>query len=185
MSFRNSEVGRTLERSRPTSSVAMALSRHCQATADVPASPDAVFEYLDDHTRLSAHMSKRSWMMAGSRMVLEMDNSNGRSVGSRIRLSGRVLGIRLCVNEIVTERNPPRRKVWETTRRPRLLVIGDYRMGFEIYPTERCCSLKVFIDYSLPRTFVGRCLGQIFGRFYARWCTQRMVKDAALHFAKK
>lgn len=27
-------------------------------------------------------------------------------------------------------------------------------------------------------------LGRLFGRMYARWCTERMVRDAARHFAQ-
>jgi len=56
-------------------------------------------------------MSGSSWMMAGSRMALEVDASQGRAVGASIRMGGRVLGIALSLEEIVTERNPPRRKV--------------------------------------------------------------------------
>ena len=38
------------------------------------------------------------------------------------------------VEEIVTARQPPLRKVWRTIGVPRLLVIGEYRMGIEITP---------------------------------------------------
>jgi hypothetical protein len=79
-------------------------------------------------------MSESSWMMAGGRMETKLDASRGQAVGSRIGMSGRVLGIDLEVEEVVTERNPPRRKVWETTGAPKLLVIDHYRMGFEIVP---------------------------------------------------
>ena len=89
----SSEVGRAMAQSRPTSSVAVALTRRCESTTDVQAEASVVFDYLDDHARLSAHMSERSWMMAGSRMALELDAAEGRAVGSRIRLSGQVLGI--------------------------------------------------------------------------------------------
>jgi hypothetical protein len=178
----NSEVGRSLEHLGPTSSVERVMTRHCQSTVDVEAPPDAVFSYLDDHSRLSAHMSKRSWMMAGSSMALELDAAGGREVGSRIRLSGRVLGMMLWVDEIVTERNPPQRKVWETTAEPQLLIIGKYRMGFEIEPRMTGSHLRVFIDYALPVTFPARWLGRILGRLYAQWCTSRMANDAAMHF---
>lgn len=32
--------------------------------------------------------------------------------------------------------------------------------------------------------FATRSLGRLFGRMYARWCTERMVRDAARHFAQ-
>ena len=161
------------------------LPYHFESTVEVSATADAVFSHLDDHSRLSAHMSNSSWMMAGSRMAIELDASAGRAVGATIRLRGRVLGSPLCVDEIVTERVPPLRKVWETTGRPQLLVIGRYRMGFEITPKAKSAQLRVFIDYALPVEPFSRWLGRLFGHFYARWCTQRMADDAAMHFQER
>jgi hypothetical protein len=103
-------------------------------------------------------------------------------VGSRIRLSGRVLGVELSVEEVVVERNPPHRKVWETTGTPKLLVIGHYRMGFELSPQGSRSMLRVFIDYAVPEGGLARWLGRVFGRAYARWCTQQMVDAAVRHF---
>lgn len=158
------------------------LPYHFESTVEVSAAAEAVFSHLDDHSRLSAHMSNSSWMMAGSRMAIELDASEGRAVGATIRLSGRVLGIPLSVEEIVTERKPPLRKFWETTGAPKLLVIGQYRMAYEITPKGKASLLRVFIDYALPDGPFSGLLGGLFGNFYARWCTQRMANDAAKHF---
>lgn len=152
----------------------------CSAIARSPV--DRVFAHLDDHTRLSSHMSESSWMMGGGRMDVEVDEGRGQKVGSRIRLAGRVLGIELSVEETVTERNPPRRKIWETTGSPKLLVIGHYRMGFELSPHGEDSVLRVFIEYALPVRAPARWLGLLFARYYARWCTQQMVDDAVKHF---
>ncbi len=158
------------------------LPFHFESNIDVNAAAGDIFTLLDDHSRLSAHMTKPSWMMAGSVMTLEFDASKGRAVGAFIRLTGRVLGIPLSVEEVVTERNPPLRKVWNTIGRPQLMVIGPYRMGFEITPTSTSSRLLVFIDYALPDGPVSYWLGRVFGKIYARWCTQRMTNDAASHF---
>jgi hypothetical protein len=40
----------------------------CEETVDVRASSDVLFNYLDDQTRLAAHMGKPSMMMLGGRM---------------------------------------------------------------------------------------------------------------------
>jgi len=148
----------------------------------VNAPAEAVFSRLDDPRLLSAHMSGSSWMMAGSRMALELDASQGRAVGASIRMGGQVLGIALSLEEVVTERDPPRRKVWETTGTPRLLVIGHYRMGFDLTPQGNSSLLRVFIDYALPAAGPSRWLGRMFGGYYARWCTERMATDAEEHF---
>jgi hypothetical protein len=159
------------------------LTYHYESSAIVRSPVDQAFAYIDDHTRLSSHMSESSWMMGGGRMEVELDEGRGRKIGSQIRLSGRAFGVELSVDEVVTERTPPHRKVWETTGAPRLLVIGPYRMGFELSPQEDSSMLRVFIDYALPERAPARWLGRLFGRYYARWCTQQMVNDAAKHFA--
>src|SRR5215510_2028843 len=160
-----------------------ALPHHYEASALVQATVERVFAYVDDPTRLSSHMSKSSWMMAGSRMRIELDDDRGQRVGSRIRMSGRIFGLRLLLEEVVTERNPPHRKVWETTSTPNLLVIGHYRMGFEIGSRDIDSLLRVYIDYSLPHGVLTRWLGCLLGPVYARWCTRQMVKDTVKHFA--
>ena len=118
-------------------------------------------------------------------MEVELDQGQGRRVGSRIRVAGRVFGVRLSLEEVVTERTPPHRKVWETTVPPRLLVIGRYRMGFEITPEGSGARLRVFIDYALPDALATRWVGYLFAGSYARWCTQRMAGDAAEAFAPR
>jgi hypothetical protein len=60
--------------------------------------------------------------MGGGPMQTELDAGQGQTGGSRIRLSSRVFGLELSVEEIVTERVPPQRKVWETTGLPRLVT---------------------------------------------------------------
>jgi len=155
---------------------------HADSSALVHTSADRVFGYLDDHRKLSSHMGRSSWMMAGAKMAIEVDTGQGQQVGSRIALRGRVLGVRLWVEEVVTERLPPQRKTWETVGSPKLLVIGHYRMGFELQPVDGECRVRVFIDYALPERGVARWLGRWFGRAYANWCTRQMVEDAARQF---
>jgi hypothetical protein len=156
---------------------------HSETSGFVGAPAATVFAYADDSARLSSHMSKSSRMMGGGRMETELDAGRGQVVGSRIRLSGKVFGIELSVEEIVTERLPPQSKAWETTGSPRLLVIEHYRMGFEIAPQENGSLLRVYIDYALPEDLPARWLGVLLGRYYARWCTDQMVRDTAKHFA--
>ena len=96
-------------------------------------------------------------------------------------MSGRVLGLKVSLEEVVTEREPPFGKSWQTVD-ANLLVIGQYRLGFALSPSGDRSLLRVFIDYELPQRGLARWLGRLFGRTYARWCTERMTKDAAAHF---
>ena len=158
------------------------LTHRYETSAMVRAPADRVFAHVDDHARLSSHMSESSWMLGGGRMEIELDADRGKKVGSRIRLAGRVFGIELSVEEVVTEYNPSRGKVWETRGSPRLLILDRYRMGFEISPLGNDSLLRVFIEYALPAKAPARWLGRLFGVYYAKWCTQRMVDDAVKHF---
>jgi hypothetical protein len=156
---------------------------HYESSAFVPADPDRVFAYADNHTQLSSHMRESSWKMGGGRMRIDVDSGQGRHVSSHIRLSGRAFGIDLFVEEVVSERTAPQRKVWQTTGKPRLLVIGHYQMGFEVAPSKNGCQLRVFIDYALPDSLFARWLGYLFARYYAKWCVRQMVQDSVAHFS--
>ena len=159
------------------------LPHHGESSAVISASPDRVFALVDDHERLASHMTKSSWRMGGGSMKTELDEGRGQRVGSHIRVSGRVFGLALSLDEVVIEHEPPTRKVWETVGNPKLLVIGSYRMGFEGTIHGSATLLRVFIDYALPSSWPERWLGRLVGRYYAHWCTQRMVDDAVRHFA--
>jgi len=81
----------------------------------------------------------------------------------------------------VVQREPPLRKAWETID-AHLLVIDQYRLGFELEPRGEACHLLVFIDYNWPRGILGRLGAALFAKSYARWCTQQMVDDAVKQF---
>lgn len=158
-----------------------AYRHHFEAGALVAAPPETLFGRMDDHHWLASHMTGRSAMMAGSAMSVEIDGLGGRAVGSRIAMSGRVLGLRLRLVEAVVQRDPPLSKAWETVGEPRLLVIGRYRMGFAIVPVADGSHLTMFIDYDDPAP-PWRWLGRIPGGIYARWCVRAMVEGTAAAF---
>jgi uncharacterized membrane protein len=151
-----------------------------QATVDAPA--ELVFEYLDDFEQLGAHMTRSSWMMAGSRMSYEFDEAKGRRPGARIHLLGSFLGLQLDIEERVVERVTPRSKAWQTVGEPRMLVLARYRMGYSLQPQPRGCRVTVFIEYALPATGFGRLLGWLAGRAYARWCVRSVLHQTVARF---
>lgn len=152
--------------------------RHAEDSGRINGPADRVFDHLDDQTRLTEHMSTRSWKLGWGRMETVVDAQGGRSVGSHITVWGRVFGLRLTLEEVVTSRRAPRTKTWETVGNPQLLVIGPYRMGFTLTPAGAAVDLRVAIDYDLPATGIPWLLGRLLGRSYATWCTRRMVRDA-------
>lgn len=154
---------------------------HHESAVTLSAAPEAAFAYLDNFKKLSAHMEKASAAMMGSKMTISTDALGGRVVGSRVRMDGRVLGITLSLEEVVIERQPPSNKTWQTVE-AKLLLIGQYRLGFALSPNANGSLLRVFIDYDLPHQGLTRWLGTLFGKTYARWCTSQMANDAVAHF---
>ena len=157
--------------------------KHSEDCVLIKAEVASIFAYADDHANLSSHMAQSSWMMGGGRMEIKSDDGYGQRVGSHIRLSGKVLGMLIFLDEVVTIHKSPFFKTWETVGDIRLLVIGHYRMGFEIKPQRDHSSFRVFIDYDLP--LVNAWLGRLFGGFYARWCVTQMINGARNHFLPK
>lgn len=157
--------------------------RHYEDSALIPADAAEIFAFIDDHTRLSSHMNKSSWMMGGGRMETSVDAGHGQRMGSHIRMNGKVFGITISLDEVITHHEPPRIKIWETVGTPKLLIIGHYRMKVEIEPQGNESLFRVSIDYDLPARNVW--LGRLFGGFYAKWCVQQMTKDTRSYFTKR
>jgi hypothetical protein len=154
-----------------------------ESVGSLPVSNAAAFEFLDDHLNLSSHMSKSSWMMLGTTMDIFMDEFKTRAIGSKFGFTGRIAHIPLSVHEVVTRRQPPNCKAWETVGEPTLWVIGRYEMGFDLTQAASTTGLRVYIKYDRPIKGLARALSSLFHGAYARWCTRMMVKDAERHFA--
>ena len=154
--------------------------RHYEEQVTINAKPEEVFVFVDDHSNLSSHMNQSSWMMGGSKMETKIDAGKGQQIGSHITMGGKVFGLTLFLDEVVTEREVPRFKSWTTVGDPKLLVVGDYSMAFEIAPAGNQSTLKVSIDYNLPKK--NRWLGQLFGSAYAKWCVRQMLNSPKIKF---
>lgn len=158
------------------------FSRHYKESVLVKAKPESVFEYADNPMNFSSHMNQPSGMMAGGSMKTEVDEGRGKEVGSHIRMNGNVLGVNLSLDEVIVEHQPPLRKAWETVGNVNLLVIDQYKLGFEIKPVDEESELTVYINYDLPKSLKTQLLGQIFSGTYAKWCVQQMTTGAKKHF---
>lgn len=158
--------------------------RHKEVDITVAAAPEAAFAFLDDQLAVGRHMSGGSAMMMGGRMSYELDGQLGRAVGSVIRMTGSMLGVRLAVQEVVTERVSPVRKVWATVGPQRMIVMSSYRMGFDISSSWRGAQVRMFIDFCLPRRGLPRLLGWLTGDYYARWCLLQMGNALQSRFSE-
>ncbi len=158
------------------------FERHYEESTLIHASAKEVFAYADDHANFSAHMNKSSWMMGGGSMETIVDEARGQKAGSHITMQGKVLGVNLFLDEVITIHKPPHQKEWQTVGNINLIVIDHYKLGFEIEVKENQSKLKVYIDYNIPKTFITKILGQLFGGIYAKWCVRQMISGVDNHF---
>ena len=122
-----------------------------EAFTTVSSTPRALFGYLGDQANLGSHMEKPSMMMMGGSMRNVFDQDRGRATGSVIRMDGNVLGIGLTVEEVVTAREPPVRKVWETRGIPHLFILGGYLWATKSLrtkgmPGSACSSTTILLN---------------------------------------
>ena len=152
--------------------------RHVERSVQVRAAAESIFTLLDSHENISAHMNRPTWAMLGGTMTSSVDELAGKEVGSVIEIEGQVLGISISLAEKIVQRVPPRCKSWETIGTPRLIVMGGYRLGFEIQAAGEGCRVTVSISYELPHSQPEKVLGFLFGPAYARWCVSRIIEAA-------
>lgn len=163
------------------------FERRYERSGVVNASPQQIFEFADDPGNFSAHMNKRSWMMMGSKMYTIVDEREFKQVGSHMQMIGNIVGIKLYLDEVVTQRNLNEGKKWETTQereKLKLVVVGDYAMAFRIEPIAEGSNFTVSIDYNLPQNPFNRALGYIMADPYAHWCVNLMLDGVQKHFGK-
>lgn len=156
-----------------------AMTCHEERQSSIAVAPEVLFDHLDDPAQFGRHMAKPSLMMLGGSMSYVLDSAGGRAVGSRITMTGSVMGFKLAVDEVVVVHAPPREKVWETVGSPQLIVLRAYRMGFRITHELLGSNLVSFIDY-VPSNGFGWL-----ARIYARWCVDSIITDAETSFSSK
>jgi Polyketide cyclase / dehydrase and lipid transport len=149
-------------------------------TADIKASAESVFAYVDDIRNIGWHMTERSSMtMMGSRLELEIVSEQSTGLGATYRYSGTMMGLSLDFSESVTRYIPNQEKIWHTIGEPRLLIISSYEMRLAVEPLSAASSrLTISIAYELPLSTFWRIVGRLLAGPYSRWCLRQMVGDA-------
>lgn len=160
----------------------MKYAYHFEESVTLPATPEAIFSFADNHNNFSAHMNQSSWMMAGSKMKTSIDDGEGKKVGSHIKMSGRIIGINLFLDEVITIYDPPKQKEWATQGDLNLIVIDQYTLGFTVQPESKGSHFTVYIDYDLPKSLRTKIPGAFLGGIYAKWCVRQMINGTKEHF---
>lgn len=143
----------------------------------IHATPEQVFTQMDDLSKTGMHMRESSMMMMGSKLNLEQLSPNASGVGAKYRWYGKMMGMTIDFNEMVTKWEPPILKEWETIGDAQIIIMRWYRMWFEIAPFEDGTNAKLSISYLPPKSWYYRVLSFLFAPWYCNWCLNNMLND--------
>lgn len=146
-------------------------------TITIQAAPEKVFTQMDDFSKTGMHMSESSMMMMGSKLKLEQLSLNSSGLGAKYRWYGKMMGMTIDFEEVVTKWEPPKLKEWETIGEAQIIIMRWYRMGFEITASENGTIVTMSIAYEPPNDWFYKLLSFLFGPLYCNWCLNNMLND--------
>lgn len=154
------------------------------------ASPEAVFNCLDDLGVTGMHMESSSLPMMGGKLQLEFLTPNKTGPFTSYRWRGNVLWWKLDFTVVVTHWVAGRAKTWQTIGRPRLLLYEWFEMHLDVVSSGEGTTAHLFFTYEKPAGVLNQLLCALLGSWYGKWCLNHMLEDAqkALqsdHLAKK
>lgn len=147
------------------------------------ASPEEVFDCLDDLGVTGAHMTKSPMPMMGGKMKIEFLSAHKTGVNARYRCTGKVLWMPLDFTVVVTEWVNGREKSWETTGTPRLIIMSWFKIDLVVAGNDLRSRARLSISYEKPRGLLNRALCFFLADWYCRWCLQQMLNDAKKQLA--
>lgn len=139
---------------------------------------------MDNLSNTGMHMMKSSVMMMGSKLVLEQLSSNSTGIAAKYHWYGKMLGMTMDFNEIVTKWQPPSLKEWETVGEAKIIIMSWYRMRFDITPSEKGAIAILSISYLPPKEWYYKVLSFLFANWYCNWCLKNMLNDSKTNLEK-
>jgi hypothetical protein len=105
-----------------------------ERTKQYSASPEEVFDCLDDLGVTGMHMTQSSMPMMGGKMDLTFLTPNKTGPHTKYRWTGKVLWweLNFTVEVVTWERG--KEKVWETIGATKLIIYSWFRMNLNVWP---------------------------------------------------
>jgi len=154
-----------------------AFMKTVEDTRVYQASPEKVFDCLDDLGVTGMHMTESSMPMMGGKMHLEFLTANKTGLHTKYRWTGRVLWWPLDFTVKVTKWEKGKEKVWETIGITKLVIYSWFRMNLNIFSIPNGSFTRLSISYKKPAGFFNRIVCFVLGNWYCRWCIKNMLKD--------
>ena len=145
---------------------------------EIKATPDKVFEYMDNLGNTGMHMMESSAMMMGSKLQLEQLSENTTGLDSKFRWYGKMMGLKLDFTVVVTKWIKSKEKVWETVGKAKIIILGWYQMRLLLTPKGEGTLAELSISYTYPENLFGKILAFFLSRWYGNWCLKNMLNDS-------
>lgn len=147
-----------------------------EKTETYQAASEIVFQYLDDLGVTGMHMTQSSMMM-GSKLNLEFLSENKKGPGTKYRLTGKMMGMKMDFTVAVTQWIAGVEKIWETLGTSQRIIYSWYRMHLKLSRKPEGTEAKLSISYERPVGIFYRIISFLFADWYCRWCLKSMLGD--------
>lgn len=143
----------------------------------IQASPERVFETLDDLGVTGMHMTQSSAMMMGSKLHLQYLTENKKGLSSKYRWTGKMMGMNMDFTVEVTKWVKGIEKVWETIGEAKMIIYSWYRMNLLVSKNGSKSLAELSITYRKPKGWFAKFISFLFADWYCRWCLKNMLND--------
>jgi hypothetical protein len=151
-----------------------------QKSIEINASPEAIFQFMDDIENTGMHMMKSNSAMMGSKLTLEWITEQRTGVKTRLRWKGNVVCFPLDFTVEVTKWIFAKEKAWETIGDVKLIILNWYRMYLKLTPLPNgATQTELGIFYTIPGKNI---LAFLLSKRYATLCVESMLNDTSKHF---
>ena len=148
-----------------------------QKTISYKASPEKVFDCIDDLGVTGMHMAESSMPMMGGKMELEFLTPHKTGLHTRYRWTGKALWWKLDFTVEVTKWIRGKEKTWETIGATKIILYSWFQMNLNIEPALDETIAYLSISYKQPVGVLNKILCFLLGDWYCRWCLNNMLSD--------
>ncbi len=142
------------------------------------ATPEKVFQCIDDLGVTGMHMTKSSMPMMGGKLNLNFLTANHTGLGSKYRWTGKVVGMTMDFTVEVTKWVKGKEKIWQTIGDPKMIIYSWFRMNLEISTSLDDTQAELSITYEKPKGWLNRFLSFFLADWYCGWCLKNMLDDS-------
>lgn len=141
------------------------------------ASPEELFDCLDDLSVTGMHMTTSSTPMMGGKMNLDFLSPYQIGWHAEYRWTGKVLWMVLDFTVLVTRWIRGKEKSWETVGNAKMIIMSWFKMNLFVEGNDQQSTAHLSISYGRPEGFFNRILSFLLADWYCRWCLKNMLND--------